>query len=87
VDAVNRSELYPINVDKQPWKKMELRVRLGANTRRITKVCVRRARKASMTSRKKNSWIQNFSWFCYLNVGTHYFVFYVFQMSSRTKSL
>ncbi|TNN69768.1 Bromodomain and WD repeat-containing protein 1 [Liparis tanakae] len=25
VDAVNRSELYPINVEKQPWKKMELR--------------------------------------------------------------
>lgn len=27
VDAVSRSELYPINLDKQPWKKMELRVR------------------------------------------------------------
>ncbi|XP_034403808.1 bromodomain and WD repeat-containing protein 3 isoform X2 [Cyclopterus lumpus] len=25
VDAVNRSELYTINLDKQPWKKMELR--------------------------------------------------------------
>ncbi|XP_067364956.1 bromodomain and WD repeat-containing protein 3 isoform X2 [Channa argus] len=25
VEAVNRSELYPINLDKQPWKKMELR--------------------------------------------------------------
>lgn len=27
VEAVNRSELYPINLEKQPWKKMELRVR------------------------------------------------------------
>uniref|UniRef100_A0A667YBF5 Bromodomain and WD repeat domain containing 1 n=1 Tax=Myripristis murdjan TaxID=586833 RepID=A0A667YBF5_9TELE len=25
VEAVSRSELYPINLDKQPWKKMELR--------------------------------------------------------------
>ncbi|XP_068564112.1 bromodomain and WD repeat-containing protein 3 isoform X2 [Cebidichthys violaceus] len=25
VEAVNRNELYPINLDKQPWKKMELR--------------------------------------------------------------
>ncbi|XP_037631117.1 bromodomain and WD repeat-containing protein 3 [Sebastes umbrosus] len=25
VEAVNRTELYPINLDKQPWKKMELR--------------------------------------------------------------
>ncbi|KAK2847016.1 hypothetical protein Q5P01_010015 [Channa striata] len=25
VEAVGRSELYPINLDKQPWKKMELR--------------------------------------------------------------
>ncbi|XP_041659062.1 bromodomain and WD repeat-containing protein 3 isoform X2 [Cheilinus undulatus] len=25
VEAVNRSELYPINLDKQPWKKMDLR--------------------------------------------------------------
>uniref|UniRef100_A0A3Q0S565 Bromodomain and WD repeat domain containing 1 n=1 Tax=Amphilophus citrinellus TaxID=61819 RepID=A0A3Q0S565_AMPCI len=25
VEAVNRSELYPINLEKQPWKKMELR--------------------------------------------------------------
>uniref|UniRef100_A0A087YEB4 Bromodomain and WD repeat domain containing 1 n=2 Tax=Poecilia formosa TaxID=48698 RepID=A0A087YEB4_POEFO len=25
VDAVSRSELYPINLEKQPWKKMELR--------------------------------------------------------------
>ncbi|XP_037533386.1 bromodomain and WD repeat-containing protein 3 [Nematolebias whitei] len=25
VEAVNRSELYPINLDKQPWKKLELR--------------------------------------------------------------
>lgn len=27
VEAVSRTELYPINLDKQPWKKMELRVR------------------------------------------------------------
>lgn len=27
VEAVSRNELYPINLDKQPWKKMELRVR------------------------------------------------------------
>lgn len=27
VEAVSRSELYPINLDKQPWKKMDLRVR------------------------------------------------------------
>lgn len=26
VEAVSRSELYPINLEKQPWKKMELRV-------------------------------------------------------------
>ncbi|XP_029026546.1 bromodomain and WD repeat-containing protein 3 isoform X2 [Betta splendens] len=25
VEAVSRSELYPINLEKQPWKKMELR--------------------------------------------------------------
>uniref|UniRef100_A0A8D0DAI1 Bromodomain and WD repeat domain containing 1 n=1 Tax=Sander lucioperca TaxID=283035 RepID=A0A8D0DAI1_SANLU len=25
VEAVSRNELYPINLDKQPWKKMELR--------------------------------------------------------------
>uniref|UniRef100_A0A8C4GYG8 Bromodomain and WD repeat domain containing 1 n=1 Tax=Dicentrarchus labrax TaxID=13489 RepID=A0A8C4GYG8_DICLA len=25
VEAVSRTELYPINLDKQPWKKMELR--------------------------------------------------------------
>lgn len=25
VEAVNRNELYPINLDKQPWKKMQLR--------------------------------------------------------------
>uniref|UniRef100_A0AAQ4QZW7 Bromodomain and WD repeat domain containing 1 n=1 Tax=Gasterosteus aculeatus aculeatus TaxID=481459 RepID=A0AAQ4QZW7_GASAC len=25
VEAVSRSDLYPINLDKQPWKKMELR--------------------------------------------------------------
>ncbi|XP_069003747.1 bromodomain and WD repeat-containing protein 3 [Embiotoca jacksoni] len=25
VEAVNRSELYPINLEKQPWRKMELR--------------------------------------------------------------
>ncbi|XP_077421663.1 bromodomain and WD repeat-containing protein 3 isoform X2 [Vanacampus margaritifer] len=25
VEAVRRSDLYPINLDKQPWKKMELR--------------------------------------------------------------
>ncbi|XP_056140108.1 bromodomain and WD repeat-containing protein 3 [Lampris incognitus] len=25
VEAVSRSELYPINLDKQPWKKLELR--------------------------------------------------------------
>ncbi|KAM9734018.1 bromodomain and WD repeat-containing protein 3 [Menidia menidia] len=25
VDAVSRSELYPINLEKQPWRKMELR--------------------------------------------------------------
>ncbi|XP_054649152.1 bromodomain and WD repeat-containing protein 3 isoform X3 [Dunckerocampus dactyliophorus] len=25
VEAVRRTELYPINLDKQPWKKMELR--------------------------------------------------------------
>lgn len=27
VDAVSRNDLYPINLDKQPWKKTELRVR------------------------------------------------------------
>lgn len=27
VDAVGRMNLYPINLDKQPWKKMQLRVR------------------------------------------------------------
>lgn len=27
VEAVSRTELYPINLDRQPWKKMELRVR------------------------------------------------------------
>jgi len=27
VEAVNRNELYPINLEKQPWKKMVLRVR------------------------------------------------------------
>ena len=26
VEAVGRSELYPINLEKQPWSKMELRV-------------------------------------------------------------
>ena len=29
VEAVSRGELYPINLEKQPWKKMQLRVRLG----------------------------------------------------------
>ncbi|KAG7261013.1 hypothetical protein CRUP_019689 [Coryphaenoides rupestris] len=28
VEAVNRNELYPINLEKQPWKKMALRLTL-----------------------------------------------------------
>lgn len=29
MDAVCRNNLYPINLDKQPWKKMDLRVSFG----------------------------------------------------------
>lgn len=37
VEAVSRSELYHINLEKQPWKRMELRVRRGTNKIKIIK--------------------------------------------------